>query len=145
MTPKISLVTAVAATALAFGVPAAWGAQPSDAVERAALAGERAQQAGQVATYPDAFQRAVAAGPQAGMRDAHETSSTRPRQALLAQGARDSHQRVDLPGSPVVSPAVSSGRDADWPQIGIGFALGILLSILLGTALRATRTRELAH
>jgi hypothetical protein len=38
-----------------------------------------------------------------------------------------------------------SGRDVEWPQIGIGFGIGIVLAIVLGLRLKATRPRTLAH
>ena len=39
----------------------------------------------------------------------------------------------------------TSGRDIEWPQIGIGLGIGILLAIGLGLSLKATRPRTLAH
>src|SRR5262249_55449493 len=58
---------------------------------------------------------------------------------------KDANQRVDLPTTPVVEPVTSSGTDVEWPQLGIGFGIGILLAIALGLSFRATRHRPLAH
>jgi hypothetical protein len=38
-----------------------------------------------------------------------------------------------------------SGRDIEWPQLGIGFGIGIALVLGLILAMRTTRGRELAH
>jgi hypothetical protein len=43
------------------------------------------------------------------------------------------------------TPVASSGRDVEWPQVGIGFGIGIALALGLLLALRATRQRPLAH
>jgi hypothetical protein len=43
------------------------------------------------------------------------------------------------------TPVASTGRDIDWPQVGIGFGIGIALALGLILALRATRQRPLAH
>jgi hypothetical protein len=74
---------------------------------------------------PDAFERAVAQG----------------RPSVVAA---DSHQRFD-PGTPVSVPAVTSGSEVEWPQIGIGFGVAILLGIGVFAAMRLTRIRPVAH
>ena len=43
------------------------------------------------------------------------------------------------------TPVASSGRDFDWPQVGIGLGVGIALALGLILALRATLQRPLAH
>jgi hypothetical protein len=58
---------------------------------------------------------------------------------------KDANERVDLPTTPGSVPVASSGREVEWPQIGIGFGIGIALAILLGLSLKATRPRTLAH
>jgi hypothetical protein len=53
-----------------------------------------------------------------------------------------------LPASAKVTnqpPPTGSGRDVEWAQIGIGFSIGIVLAIVLGLTLKATRPRTLAH
>jgi hypothetical protein len=39
----------------------------------------------------------------------------------------------------------SSGSGFDWPQLGIGFGLGILLAVGLWFGMRMTKVRQLAH
>jgi hypothetical protein len=59
---------------------------------------------------------------------------------------KDAHERADVPtASPADVPVATSGRDVEWPQIGIGFGIGIALALLLGLSLKATRPRTLAH
>jgi hypothetical protein len=58
---------------------------------------------------------------------------------------KDANERVDLPTTPGSVPVASSGREVEWPQIGIGFGIGIALAIVLGLSLKATRPRTLAH
>jgi hypothetical protein len=53
----------------------------------------------------------------------------------------DGGTRVNVPGVP----STSSDRDLDWPQLGIGFAVGILLALGLGLAMRLTRFSPLAR
>jgi hypothetical protein len=159
MTRKISLITAIVGSALVVGVPAAWGdswyldrgeqtvAVLPDAHERAVLASELSSRVG-MREYPDAFERAVAAKQQGSglvgpYRDAFE-------RAALAGTSQpgviaDSHDRI-APSTPTSSvTATSSGREVEWPQIGIGVGLGILLALGLGLAMRFTRIRPLAH
>ncbi len=78
-------------------------------------------------TYSDAFERAAARGVNG---------------AFLAG---DNHERIGPATTPVSSPTVSSGREIEWPQIGIGFGVGIVLMLGLYLALKGTRTRPLAH
>ena len=79
-------------------------------------------------TYSDALERSVPANPAIG-------------NTLIG----DSHNRFDPGNVPASTPTVSSGRDLEWPQIGIGFGLGIVLVLGLLLAARATRVRPLAH
>jgi hypothetical protein len=48
-------------------------------------------------------------------------------------------------GTTVATGSVDSGRDIDWPQVGIGFGLGIVLVIGVGLGVQALRGRPLAH
>jgi hypothetical protein len=59
--------------------------------------------------------------------------------------SKDANERVDLPTTPESAPVATSGRDVEWPQVGIGFGIGIALAIVLGLSLKATRPRTLAH
>ena len=59
---------------------------------------------------------------------------------------KDANERADVPTTtPADVPVATSGRDVEWPQIGIGFGIGIALAIVLGLSLKATRPRTLAH
>ena len=161
MTPKISLVTVVAAALVA--VPAAWGqGQPADAFERAVAA----QSGSSPIVSPDAVDRALAAtlalqsapivSPDA--VDRMRTFSTsspiaspdafeRAVAATADYGNRIVFDdRFNEPVSvPVAGSSINSGRDLEWPQIGIGFGLGIVLALGLFVAMRYSRTRPLAH
>ena len=53
--------------------------------------------------------------------------------------------RIDHSSVPVPGPATSSGRELEWPQIGIAFGMGILLAFGLWLTVRRTRIRPLAH
>jgi hypothetical protein len=59
--------------------------------------------------------------------------------------SKDANEHVDLPTAPESVPVATSGREVEWPQIGIGFGIGIALAIVLGLLLKATRPRTLAH
>jgi hypothetical protein len=168
MTPKFSLITALVGAALVLGVPAGWGtpvATAPDVFERAVVARELSQRAG-LATMPDAFERAVnaqrpsvvssyvdahgrstAGGDRQGLSTASRYPDAFERALRTESGPRvllDSHDRVQPTSTPVVSP-VDSGREIEWPQIGIGFAAGILLALGLGMTMRFTRVRQPAH
>jgi hypothetical protein len=60
--------------------------------------------------------------------------------------AIDDHFRYDpaelVKPAPVSSP---SGNEVEWPQIGVGFAVGILLMLGFGLVLRYARIRQPAH
>jgi hypothetical protein len=59
---------------------------------------------------------------------------------------KDANERADVPtNTPADVPVATSGREVEWPQIGIGFGIGIALAIVLGLSLKATRPRTLAH
>jgi hypothetical protein len=49
------------------------------------------------------------------------------------------------PSQPTTTVSASSGSDIEWPQLGIGVGIGILLAAGLWVALRATRTGTLTH
>lgn len=148
MTPKITHITALAGVVLALvAVPTALAkgqlsqgpvdasdraitAYP-DVIERAVLARERASRFDAnpaVASYPDAVERAVPtpvqAGPLAGHVDRYE---------------------IDLPKGPVPAATTGSGSEIEWPQLGIGFGVGITVVLGLMLATRLTRRRPLAH
>ena len=97
-----------------------------DAIERAVNAKLAAQST--VNRYPDAVDRAVANRVQSG--------------GLLGHADR---YELDLPNVPVAAPTTSSGREIEWPQVGIGFGIGMLFLLGLILAVRFTRSRPFAH
>jgi hypothetical protein len=157
MTRTISLISAIAATAL-LAVPVAWSQGVPDAFERAASASsggatadvfERAFAARSISALPDAFERVATAarGSNAPSSDAVlRAVQNRPRTATDAV-VGDHHERIPVKmATPVVPPAASSSdRDLAWLQIAIGFAFGLALAVGLVLTMRAARTRELAH
>ena len=139
MTRRISLITAMLGAALAFAAPAwadTWGAASNhapvrvspDLADRAAAALE----AELTRTHYAREDRAFAA-----KRDA----ST----AVVADPVRDDRFRLDPSSIPVPVSTPSSGRELEWPQLGIGFAVGVLLVIGLLLAIRMPRMRQHAH
>jgi len=53
--------------------------------------------------------------------------------------------RIDHSNVPVPVSVTSSGREIDWPQIGIGFGVGMIIVMGLILALKATHSRPFAH
>jgi hypothetical protein len=68
---------------------------------------------------------------------------------LVAQGSTSagSSDQVRLDPNRLSTPTVSasSGSEIEWPQLGIGFGLGILLVAGLWLAMRMTKGRPLVH
>jgi hypothetical protein len=152
MIRKLSVVTAVAGLALVVAAPALGKGQPvttpgeeatalarSQALEKMAQAFQArgrelnrqhglGEATGATVYPPDAIERAVA-----GQRPGTER-------------AIDDHFRYD-PAELVKPAPVSSqsGNEVEWPQIGVGFAVGILLMLGFGLVLRYVRIRPLAH
>jgi hypothetical protein len=64
----------------------------------------------------------------------------------VTNGYVDAHERAVPPTSSTKPVSVTtSGRDVEWPQIGVGFGIGILLLLGLGLAMRAAHVRPFAH
>jgi hypothetical protein len=156
MTSKITLFIGIAVSALAFGVPTALGegrlagsleptlAQPDPMIE-------------------DGFAQAVAAkkalsSPIVSERigEPQWLTAERARGEALnrkyglgefaSNGYIDAHERAVPPTSSTTPVSVTtSGRDLEWPQVGIGFGIGILLALGLGLAMRAVHVRPFAH
>jgi hypothetical protein len=57
----------------------------------------------------------------------------------------DDRFRIDHSSVPEPVSATSSGRDFEWPTVGIGFGVGLVLLLGLGLTLKATHTRPFAH
>jgi hypothetical protein len=106
---------------------------------------ERAGQQLAVVISPDAFERAVAAKNTTGRSlvfDSHRIGSQP--QSTGRSLVFDNH-RVEPAASPTQITVSGSGREIDWPQIGVGLGIGIALMLGLFLALRLVHTRPLAH
>jgi hypothetical protein len=99
-----------------------------DAREKALTAKSEAQMA--ATPYPDWFERAA----NTAVRDYRGT--------VVVDDRFDLHPK-DI--SATVAPASSSGREIDFPQVGIGLGLGILLALGLYLTVRITRVPPVAH
>lgn len=153
-----TLITVLAgAAALTLSVPAGFGlgdasdrsgpALAPDAFERAVVAAQRGP--GAVGVYGDAVERAAAAREQArpavtASPDAFERAALNRQRASQPVGHVDRYE-ADLPSGPIASPVSASGWELEWPQLGIGFGIGILLALGLVLAGRLMRFRPLAH
>jgi hypothetical protein len=137
MTPKISFITAVVGAALVFAVPAfgdSWGADRNQPT---------------VHVSPDVADRVDAARQQelSSMLDARERSFAAKSAAtsiVSTDPVRDDRFRLD-PSSIPTPATISSARDVEWLQIGIGFGGGVLLAFGLFLAMRMTRAHQPAH
>jgi hypothetical protein len=58
---------------------------------------------------------------------------------------RDDRFRIDPTSVPVQAAPTSSGTEIEWPQVGAGFGIGLVLALGLYLAMRFTRIRPLAH
>jgi hypothetical protein len=162
MTRTISLIIGIAVTALVVAVPTAFGegrlagSNGQDSVKY--FANERATLASsQVVSRPDSHELVQSNGTLVSRPDSHEIvqpftymdaaeraariSSAPGRDVVLLSG--DDH--ITFQPADTSTSVASSGRDVDWPQVGIGFGIGIALALGLLLALRATRQRPLAH
>jgi hypothetical protein len=151
MTRKISLIVGIAVVALTVGVPAAFGeGRLAGSLEPDAVAYFYANER---ATVGDHVGNTLVSRP-----DSHEVArpfayadAAERAQRIAGYGGREviglsGDDHVTGPTNvPVADPTVSSGRELEWPQIGIGFGVGILLMFGLWLAMRTTRIRPLAH
>jgi hypothetical protein len=119
MIARISVVVAIAVAALAVGIPAAFG--------EGRLAGS--PEPADAIAYFRANELATAA----------ESGGTD------LSTYRDGPERAVLPFTPAQTATSDSGRQIEWPQLGIGFGLGILLVAGLWLAMRVTKFSPLAH
>jgi hypothetical protein len=138
MTPKISFVTAIVGAALVFAAPAfgdAWGTDRNQETVRVS---------------PDLVDRADAVGQQelSSMLDARERSFAAKSEAttiVAPDPTRDDRFRLSPATIHTSAATVSSAREIEWLQVGIGFGGGALLAIALFLAMRMTRVRQPAH
>jgi len=138
MTPRIACISAAIGAALVLAVPAlgdSWGAdrsQPTvrvspDHVDRVAAARQQ-----ELFATLDARERAFATS---------RTDST----SANPEPVHDDHFGLDAASVPTPVAAIAPGRGIDWSQLGIGFAVGVVLMIGLMVAMRMPRARQPAH
>ena len=174
MTRTISLITVLGA-ALVLAVPAAWGNQPvyqqngsGDSANASQLPRGAALGGGPEFLRGTALESVLTGATQEGLLrgDDHVTTpSSQPLDDMVDAGARaaaigrtvvepvatggfmtgDDHVTSVPADVPVSSPVTSSGREIEWPQVGIGVGIGALLAVGLLLAVRYTRPRPLAH
>jgi hypothetical protein len=141
MIPKTLLGTAIAGAALVLAVPALAGS-PGVAQNEAA-----------VLVSPDRADRAAVARQSANsfLLDTRESRAFEAKReaatAEVTSTAGPVHDDHILDTASTSAPGVttSSGRDIEWPQIGIGFGVGVLLVVCLLLGARMTRSRQPAH
>lgn len=146
MTRTIALVIGITAAVFSVGVaPALAGSQDPNAAapdwfERAAKA---RQNAAVVVSRPDSHDLATPVG--TGYLDAADRAQRI--DVIVPTATSDAHERSAPPSGEIASStdSVSSGRELELPQIGIGFAIGLLVGVGLFLTMRYTRGRQLAH
>lgn len=157
MTRKTAFITVVA-TALVLVAPG-WGAvdplqgsglAQTDAHERAFAVQQNSFPAGDdhvliqsrstSTPYLDAHERGLAIG-----RQQMVPVDAVPAVATTGVISGDDHIRIDPADLPVSVPSTSSGRELEWPQVGLGLGLGLALAFGLLLTVRYTRTRPLAN
>jgi hypothetical protein len=138
MTPRITLISAVVGAAFVLVVPAlgdSWGADRNQvSVHVSPDLGDRAAALRQEELFAvlDARERSNAAG-------RAESTTVRP------QPVRDARFRLAPPGISTPAATTASGREIEWSQVGIGFAVGVLFMLAVMVALRMPRARQPAH
>jgi hypothetical protein len=170
MTRTISLITATVGAALLFAVPAYgdnWGAdRQSQPVRVSPDLGDRAIVAEQIRLERmlDARERSLGAGlgyaKLSALEQREESFATK---RVLAPAPDDWFGRAVAAEirdyrTPVVDDrftidptsgqepvTVSSGREVELPQIGIGFGIGLVLALGIFLVMRYSRGRQLAH
>ncbi len=155
MTRTISLTAVFAVAALVLAVPA-WSYP--DEGERTFLG---ATQPSTPQYPPDVLERAAAANlrSQSSSPRYSDSASTAIENAVTARelGQREVAIRysdsvdgaLTVGDSPVVTtpvvPTTTSNTQVEWPQIGFGIGLGVLLALGIWLAMRFIRVRPLAH
>jgi len=173
MTRTISLITATVGAALMFAVPAwgdNWGAdQTSQSIRVSPDLADRviAAEQSRLSAMLDAREQSLGAGVGNGKMsalDARERSfSAKQNPQLVAAQVPDWFERAAAtairdnrvpvfddrftidPTSGTTPVTAGSGREIEWPQVGIGLGIGLLLALGLFLAMRHTRIRTLAH
>ena len=155
MTRTISLTAVLAVAALVLAVPAlsspdtdelisvglSQGVEPQfapDAVERAVAA----HQLGQISTprYSDSASTAIEHAALAREQSQREV----PLRSDSADGALSVGTTPEVT-TPVTPTLTTSRSEIEWPQIGFGLGLGLLLALGFWVAMRFVRIRPIAH
>jgi hypothetical protein len=132
-----------------------------DAVDRAVAAREAMLSSGQRLSYDDhraetggqqpavvsldAFERAVAARNTAGRTLVFDSYRVQMGQTSAGRSLVFDNHRIDPVGSPTQVTVSGSGRELEWPQIGVAFGIGIALMLGLFLTLRLAHVRQFAH
>ena len=166
MTPKISFITATVGAALVLAVPAwgdSWGADQGNQTVRVSpdLVDLLTAKNGVVDAKPHGRGRPLmesadyvaTASSRRGIDKAVHAwlapeSNVSTYAACAGRGAcapREAFERAARPAGAAYVATVSSGSGIEWPQIGVGFVVGILLALGLVLGLRYTQLRSLAH
>ncbi len=160
MTPKISLITAILGAALVFAVPAFgdnWGADRQDQAVRVSpdvvdlLTAKNGVVDSSVVdalstTVPIRGERFVPGASSEPVTTVVRGERFIPGAAPVAPAIGGERFIEGAPSDPVTTPSsTGSGTELDWPQIGIGFGMGLLLALGLYLAMKTTRHRPLAH
>lgn len=168
MTAKFSLVTAALGAALVLAVPAFGQGQPAEPQWMQALEARSQElngryglgQIGNVNPAIEARERAFSAGrDQTSAIDAREQALAAKLEAQLASSPSpdwfervvaahqpprdpvvDDRFRIDPAGVPSTVTASSSDRSVQWPELGIGFLIGVAMA--LGLYFVVTREHE---
>jgi hypothetical protein len=85
---------------------------------------------------------------EAGLADANTRAELRRASQAAVTSGPDAFERTVIASTRDPNPVtveVTSGRDIEWPQVGIGVGFGLLLGLFLFVALRFVRIRPLAH
>ena len=161
MTRKTAFITVVA-TALVVAAPA-WGkGQPVDQSQYSNLAQTDAHDrafAVQQRSFPSGDDHVLfdSSSTSTPMLDAGERGAAIGRDQMVPVDvvlpaiattrvlSGDDHVRIDVSDLPASVPSTSSGRELEWPEIGLGLGLGIALALGLFLTVRYTRARPLAH
>jgi len=172
MTRTISLITAVAGLALVLAVPALGKGQPVSpdfwnydetgaritntspglgVQDLASLYSARGGSESPIVS-PDAVDRAAAARiaqqamvSTAGQRLSFDDHRVQVGQTSAGRSLVFDNHRVEPVSSPTQIAATGSGREFEWPQIGVAFGIGIALMLGLFLTLRLVHVRQLAH
>ena len=143
MTRRISLITAVAGLALVLPVPVASG--QGEPVQDLRTGDQRQDVQRPIVSPTPSIAQSRCARPSSRVGAASCSTTIASRAGRRAQAAASCSTTTASTGArPEQVSATSSGREIEWPQLGIGFGIGIALMLGLGwRCARRTRGRWL--